>query len=205
MEGCWARHEAERAALRAGWQAGLERIQRFFAVGDGLGVSQGADWESDNLGRQSSANEFAALVPFGRWQVDLTQLAPGVRELAHFLDERPQTEATPALLAVPGRCSLLLQTERAGRQQAIDALRVVMLRLLMTLRPGRVRFTIIDPVGLGESFAGFMHLVDYEEALVGGRIWTESEHIEARLADLASHMQDIIQKYLRNKFEGIDA
>ena len=48
-----------------------------------------------------------------------------------------------------------------------------MTRLLTCLPPGRVRFTIIDPVGLGQNFAGFMHLADYDEALVGGRIWTE--------------------------------
>ncbi|MGH7179045.1 MAG: FtsK/SpoIIIE domain-containing protein, partial [Tepidisphaeraceae bacterium] len=68
----------------------------------------------------------------------------------------------------------------------------------------RVRFTIIDPVGLGQNFAGFMHLADYDESLVGGRIWTDAEHIEQRLADLTEHMETVIQKYLRNEFETID-
>ena len=40
--------------------------------------------------------------------------------------------------------------------------------------PGKVRFTIIDPVGLGENFAAFMHLADYDEQLVASRIWTET-------------------------------
>ena len=205
LEECRARYVAERTELRTRWRAGLERLQRFVAMGDELGGSRCTNWVCDAAPGQSSPDEYAALIPFGHWLVDFTRLAPGVRELARFLVGRQQTEATPALLAVPGRCSLLLQTGRAGRQQAIDTLRVVMLRLLMTLRPGRVRFTIIDPVGLGESFAGFMHLVDYEEALVGGRIWTESEHIEARLTELTSHMENVIQKYLRNEFATIDA
>ena len=63
---------------------------------------------------------------------------------------------------------------------------------------------IIDPVGLGQNFAGFMHLADYDEALVGGRIWTESEQIDQRLADLTEHMETVIQKYLRNEFDTID-
>ena len=67
-----------------------------------------------------------------------------------------------------------------------------------------MRFTIIDPVGLGQNFAGFMHLADHDEALVGGRIWTEPEQIEQRLADLTEHMETVIQKYLRNEFETID-
>src|SRR5262249_785113 len=113
--------------------------------------------------------------------------------------------STPAVLSVPESCSLLLQTERAGREQAIATLRVVMLRLLTSLRPGRVRFTIFDPISLGESFAGFMHLVAYQEALVGSRIWTDREQIDARLTELTSHMENVIQKYLRNEFASIDA
>ena len=81
---------------------------------------------------------------------------------------------------------------------------MVMARLLTTLPAGRVRFTIIDPVGLGQNFAGFMHLADHDESLVGGRIWTEQEQIEQRLANLTEHMETVIQKYLRNEFETID-
>ena len=79
-----------------------------------------------------------------------------------------------------------------------------MLRYLTSLPPGKVRFTIIDPMGLGENFAGFMHLADYDEALVNSRIWTEPAHIEQRLADLTAHMENVIQKYLRNQFETIE-
>ena len=81
---------------------------------------------------------------------------------------------------------------------------MVMTRLLTSLPPGRVRFTLIDPVGLGQNFAGFMHLADFDEALVGGRIWTDVEQINQRLADLTDHMETVIQKYLRNEFETID-
>jgi hypothetical protein len=79
-----------------------------------------------------------------------------------------------------------------------------MLRLLTSVPAGRVHFTIIDPVGLGQNFAGFMHLADHDEALVGSRIWTEREHIERQLADLTEHMETVIQKYLRNEFATID-
>ena len=76
----------------------------------------------------------------------------------------------------------------------------MMLRLLTSLPPGKVRFTIIDPVGLGQNFAAFMHLADYDERLVTSRIWTEPHQIEQRLADLTEHMENVIQKYLRNEF-----
>ena len=79
-----------------------------------------------------------------------------------------------------------------------------MLRLLTSVPPGKVRFTIIDPVGLGENFAAFMHLADYDEQLVASRIWTETPHIEQRLADLTEHMENVIQMYLRNEFQSIE-
>src|SRR5207247_6195974 len=66
------------------------------------------------------------------------------------------------------------------------------------------RFPRTDPVGLGQNFAGFMHLADHDDALVGGRIWTEAEHIDQRLENLTGHMETVIQKYLRNEFETID-
>jgi hypothetical protein len=76
-------------------------------------------------------------------------------------------------------------------------------RLLLSLPPGKVRFTFIDPIGLGQSFAGFMHLADYEEAIVGDKIWTDAKRIEQRLVDLTDHMENVIQKYLRNEFATI--
>ena len=38
----------------------------------------------------------------------------------------------------------------------------LMLRLLTSLPPAKVRFTIIDPVGLGQNFSAFMHLADFD-------------------------------------------
>src|SRR6476620_7775622 len=108
------------------------------------------------------------------------------------------------MLAFPRQSSLLINTDHAGRADAIRVMQMVMARLLTGLPPGRANFTIIDPVGLGQSFAGFMHLADHDEALVGQRIWTEREHIEQRLANMTEHMETVIQKYLRNEFETID-
>ncbi len=67
-----------------------------------------------------------------------------------------------------------------------------------------MRFTIFDPVGLGDNFAAFMHLADHDEALVSSRIWTEPAHIEKQLADLTVHMENVIQKYLRSQFSSIE-
>ncbi|MFN5958611.1 MAG: FtsK/SpoIIIE domain-containing protein, partial [Planctomyces sp.] len=121
----------------------------------------------------------------------------------------PDTLHPAAFLELPDHASLLLQFagDKSGgtaRTEAINVLRSTMLRLLTSFPPGKLRFTILDPVGLGQSFAGFMHLADYEDALVTDRIWTEPRHIEARLTDLTEHMENVIQKYLRNQFKSIE-
>ena len=110
----------------------------------------------------------------------------------------------PAILPFPDRGSLLIKARTRGGPRPSRLLQAVMLRYLTSIPPGKVRFTIIDPVGLGENFAAFMHLADYDELLVTSRIWTEPPHIEQRLADLTAHMENVIQKYLRNEFATIE-
>ncbi len=137
---------------------------------------------------------------FAEMQVDLKEIAENVPQKLNL----PATFPLPAVLAFPANASLLIHTDQAGRPEAIRTLQMVMARLLSGLPAGRVRFTIIDPVGLGQNFAGFMHLSDYDDALVGGRIWTSQEQIDQKLTNLAEHMETVIQKYLRNEFETID-
>ena len=63
-------------------------------------------------------------------------------------------------------------------------------------------FTIFDPVGLGQNFAGLMHLADYEESHINSRIWTHRP-LEEKLAELNEHMEKVIQMYLRNEYATI--
>jgi hypothetical protein len=143
-------------------------------------------------------------VRFGTFELDWRRIAETVRARAESMLDLSEPACVPALLEFPERCAVLLQSEREGRQRAIETLRAVMVRLFTSLPPGEVRFTILDPVGLGESFAGFMHAGDYQEALIGGRIWTETTQIQQQLEDLTGHMENVIQKYLRNEFETLE-
>ena len=99
---------------------------------------------------------------------------------------------------------MLFLAQDAGRAKAVEALQAVLFRLLTCIPPGKVRFTILDPVGLGQNFAAFMDLADHDDLLVTSRIWTETAHIEQRLADLTAHMENVIQKYLRDRYPTIN-
>lgn len=74
----------------------------------------------------------------------------------------------PVLLSFPGDCFLLFETTGPAKPTVVQAIQSLLLRLLATIPPGKLRFTFLDPVGLGQNVAPFMHLADYDEALVTG-------------------------------------
>jgi len=115
-----------------------------------------------------------------------------------------ETTSTLALLPILRYRSLLVKAGGKGRRRAILGLQAVLFRYLATIPPGALRLTFIDPLGLGENAAPFMHLADHDEQLVTYRAWTEPAHIEQRLAELTEHMENVIQKYLRNEYATIE-
>lgn len=110
----------------------------------------------------------------------------------------------PAFVAFPNNQGLFLKTIESIGTKTVGITQSFLLRLLTSIPPGKLRFTFTDPVGLGQNVAPFMHLADYDEQLVTGKAWTEPNHIEQRLADLTEHMENVIQKYLRNQFATIE-
>ena len=125
-----------------------------------------------------------------RLEFKLSDLEGGVPADRRLLP--PQTDfSIPVPLGLRDHSLLLLKAEGDGRALAVEALQAMMLRMLTAIPPGKVRFLIVDPVGLGENFSAFMHLADYNEQLISNRIWTESGHIERRLAELTEHMENV--------------
>lgn len=142
---------------------------------------------------------------FGTLHIDLYQLPNGEPVDPELKAESNLHLELPALASFPTSGNLLLKGEGPGKTEAVAALQAMTMRFLTELPAGKARLTIFDPVGLGDNFAAFMHLADYDEALIAHRIWTEEHHFEQRLVDLTGHMESIIQKYLRNQYPSIEA
>ncbi len=205
MGTCQAEYETSRGALEARWDSALTCIQTLLAKTAQLDDGIVTNWDRlsetpSGLGETSNDS----VVRFGGFELDWALLDLALRDRAAAKLDVSKSATVPAVLEFPRHCSMLLQSQRRGREQAIETLRTVMARLFASLPPGRVRFTIFDPVGLGENFAGFMHAGDYLDALVGGRIWTETAQIRQQLEQMTQHMENVIQKYLRNEFETIE-
>lgn len=162
------------------------------------------DWKSRAWYDWHPQAELARSVPFGRLELDLRPL------LGEKLVSSPEFAgqnlvlSLPALVGFPHGSSLFVRTQEGGGRHAVELLQVLVMRLLTSVPAGKLRLTVVDPVGLGQNFAAFMHLADYDEQLVSHRIWTEPHQIEQRLGDLTAHMETVIQKYLRSEFATIE-
>ncbi len=158
----------------------------------------------DELAKRPLAARVPEGIRFGTLNVDVRAIEGAVSTDTQLLPPRELNGEQPAYLPFPDRSSVLLRCRDEGRAVGITALQAMMLRFLTGLPPGKCRFTIIDPVGLGDNFAAFMHLADFDEKLVTSQIWTEARDIEQRLIDLTDHTASVIQKYLRNQYKSIE-
>jgi S-DNA-T family DNA segregation ATPase FtsK/SpoIIIE len=110
----------------------------------------------------------------------------------------------PAVLQFPNDTAVLIEHDAAGRESSLRFVQALLLRLLTTVPPGRVQFTLIDPVGLGQSFSAMMHLADFDELLINNRIWTDTTQIREQLKKVAEQMENVFQTYLRSEFQTIE-
>ncbi|MBS0195507.1 MAG: cell division protein FtsK [Planctomycetes bacterium] len=196
-----ATQQHDHAALVQEFTQSLEELA---LAADAIRASADAlcpSWDLPRWQTFAPVAEVPPVVSFGSFEVDLASLPGGVPPW--YRSARPTRFRLPLVLDLHEKASLLLRYNSDGRAAALTALNNTMMRLLTAFPPAKVRFTLLDPVGLGQSFAAFMHLADHNEQLVSDRIWTEPRQIEQKLGELTEHMETVIQKYLRNEFGSI--
>lgn len=140
-----------------------------------------------------------------RYRPDPTVPIPTLTRLGTLKVEGPcHSISPPALLPILGGKNLVIQAADGAKDLAVQGMQSLVLRLLLTTPPAKLHLLLIDPVGLGQHVAGFMHLTDHVEELIGGKAWTEPRQIERHLQDLSGHMELVIQKYLRNQYRTME-
>lgn len=200
-------HAAEIKAADTHFREELRQIETFFSKVsaelhenvDALWKSSacaGAEWDSPIWQDWSPdlSPEFAARL--GRFEITAEDLGAQFPHIDFAF-------ALPALIPfAEGRC-LLLNAAGPAKQEAAAALLAVIVRVLANTPPGKARFTFVDPVGLGQNVADFMHLGDVNKDLISGKAWSEPQHIEQQFTLLTEHMETVIQTCLRNEFATI--
>lgn len=193
--------EAARKAIESDWQnlvlplhtalrAAAEAAQRFFPP-----------WQPEQWQQFKLPAEFVHAAKFAGLAVDVETFCGVSLPGKGLVWPAPSRIEQPLLLDVPRAASVLFETKQSGQTQVLGALNNLVLRLLTSAPPGRLTFTIFDPVGLGQHFAGIMHLADFEERVINSRIWTQPAQFEQRLAELNEHIEKVTQMYLRNEYE----
>ena len=198
-----AEYEASWSGLQGEWNNKLGPAYATIEAANTLSAKLFPSWKSPEFKDWKPPQEFSQAAKFAELKVQLEKLCAAMPKDKRLTLPGPAQFALPLCLAFPEQGSVLFETGAAGHDAGIAALNNIILRLLSTAPPGRLIFTILDPVGLGQNFAGVMHLADYEEQLINNRIWTQSGQIEQKLADLNEHMEKVIQMYLRNEYQTI--
>jgi DNA segregation ATPase FtsK/SpoIIIE, S-DNA-T family len=198
-----AARDEDRRKLEADWQNIVLPALAQLQAAEGAAQELFPDWSAARWEHFQLPEEFHHAARLGALTVDVEKLCEV--SLAGKDLPLPANGLVPAplLLTVPEHASVLFETKNSGHEQVIGALNNLVLRLLTSAPPGRLAFTILDPVGLGQNFAGIMHLADFEERLINSRIWTQPAQIEQRLADLNEHIEKVTQMYLRNEYESL--
>ena len=203
LTGLEAEYRARWETLEKEWTDALQPVWAALRRANAVAEELYPDWQNPGWETWSPPHEFKNGAKFGRLEVALEQFTdtpPGKRRLKV---PGPAAFSVPLLLTYPCQGSILFETSGDGDEEVVNAINNIVFRLLSTTPPGKLSFTIIDPVGLGQSFAGLMHLADYEASAINSRIWTQPQPIEEKLAELNQHMEKVIQMYLRNEYPTI--
>lgn len=100
--------------------------------------------------------------------------------------------------------SLHLISNASSRPRAQGLARSLLLRTMACMPPGSVRLSVFDPSGLGQSVAPLLELAEYDRSLLGGQVWTSKTDLQRVLAEQSAHIERVIQRYLRDRYESID-
>lgn len=111
-------------------------------------------------------------------------------------------EQTPFFLTL--RRNVELSYPAADRDRALALARTLLIRQLAATEPGDMRLMFFDPAGLGQSVAEFLGLAEFDQDLIGGKVWSTPADLATQLAELSAHIELVIQKYLRTTYETID-
>jgi hypothetical protein len=189
--------------LAAEWQSRVLPLCATIQATSATAEKYFPSWQATGWNDWKPPASFLNAVQFGQLEVDLEKFLSGLPKDQRLMLPCPPALSLPLLLTHPQQGSLVLETGQTGADEAVNTINNIILRLLATTPPGRLEFTIFDPVGLGQNFAALMHLADYAASTINSRIWTQTAQFEEKLAELNEHMEKIIQMYLRNEYTTI--
>ncbi|MEY2466051.1 MAG: segregation ATPase FtsK/SpoIIIE, family, partial [Verrucomicrobiota bacterium] len=196
-------HEHQWVTLETEWKNSVAPLCEEIRLANETAEKLFPEWDVSRWKDWTPPAEFKNAARFARLEVELEKFAEVLPKDPRLALPCASTFTVPLSLTYPNEGSILFEAAKGGHEDAISSVNNIIFRLLATIPPGKLSLTIFDPVGLGQNFAGIMHLADYEESHINSRIWTQQNQFEEKLAELNEHMEKVIQMYLRNEYETI--
>ena len=162
------------------WHAGLGLIRTAWDDMDDTCKQLFPDWNTTDFADWTKPEVAPESIQFGTATLDLKNVKHGLSSDPLLLPEETQF-ILPALMSLEEHPVFVIEAEGEAREKAVEILQQMMLRMLTAIPPGKTRMTIIDPVGLGENFASFMHLADFRR----------TNHCESHLDRAKTHQRTI--------------
>jgi S-DNA-T family DNA segregation ATPase FtsK/SpoIIIE len=206
ISACDQRWDAVQSELLGRWKMAVMALQSFTSDAMARCAKAHPAWADPQWSTWSPPSTYATEVPVGSLRMPISTLINGIatRE-GHALPSPPDAVLEiPVALAFPIPSSLLIRASPNCREAALSLANQLVLRSLTAFPAGRLKLTLIDPVGLGDSFKGLLEMADHDEALLGGGILNDGSRIERGLDDLIAHLEMVIQKHLRGRYATID-
>lgn len=190
--------------LSADWNSQVQPLHERLRALANEPALQAQQWTNASIAAWNPPAAFPERVRLGQMTLDLAQPEGSLPQNPALALAAGDTRLTlPLTLGFPDCGSVFIETEGPCDEKVAALFNQAILSILTASPAGKAAFTILDPVGLGQNFAGLMHLADYEEQLINRRIWTQRDQIDERLAELNEHIEKVIQMYLRNEYETI--
>jgi hypothetical protein len=196
-------HQHRWSELEADWKKQITPLCEQLRAANDAAEKVFPAWNDTAWKNWTPPAEFQNAAKFARLEACVEKLFEALPRDSRLKWPGLATVSVPLSLVFPAQGSILFETGKASGDEAFGAINNIIFRLLATTPPGKLSFTIFDPVGLGQNFSALMHLADYESSSINSRIWTQTAQFEEKLAELNEHMEKIIQMYLRNEYATI--
>ena len=196
-------HQARWQELETDWKNSITPLCDQLRAANDAAEKVFPAWDASLWKNWTPPTEFQNAAKFARLEVGVEKFVEALPKDSRLKWPGPPTISAPLSLVFPAQGSILFESGKTGGDEAFGAINNIIFRLLATTPPGKLSFTIFDPVGLGQNFSALMHLADYEAGSINSRIWTQPAQFEEKLAELNEHMEKIIQMYLRNEYATI--
>ena len=161
-------------------------------------------WTKNYYQEWQSKIAFMPVFQFGKFTNNLAQNCSAQLD-RNSNDDLDFTNKIYAFVPFPGEANILIKAEIENMKQVVHSIQSILLRFLIMIPPGKLRFTFIDPDSKGVNVKPFINLKDFDENLINSQAWYKTEDIEKRLIELQDRMSSLIHNNFGSKYESIEA